>query len=349
MDMILFMTKKNRVTLADIAAACGVSKMSVSLALRNHPGVSEKTRALITQKAEELGYRPDPVLAALHRYSQNARSHEIRSTIAWLNTWTKPEQLRQHKEFDLYWSGAKEHAETLGYRLEEFRISEYPPARLDAIFKTRHIQGLLVPPQQNACSELEQFNWADYAIVRLGQSAALPKTHFVASAQVQNTIRVFDYAQQLGYQRIGFIGGFNYTRYFTAGYLWSQHKLPTSQQVPLLQMAPPYDTHQKLDQVNGWIAKHRPDAIITDKGKIPEMVHALGFRVPEDIAIATTSIHDTPINAGIDQRPGKIGRAAIRLLHALIIEQAFGIPDHCDELLIEGEWVDGSMMPRRDA
>jgi len=46
------------VTLDDIAARCGVHRMTVSRALRGFPHISAKTRASILQAASELGYDP---------------------------------------------------------------------------------------------------------------------------------------------------------------------------------------------------------------------------------------------------------------------------------------------------
>lgn len=45
-------------TLADIAAAAGLSQAAISLALRGKPGVSEATRARVTELAQGLSYRP---------------------------------------------------------------------------------------------------------------------------------------------------------------------------------------------------------------------------------------------------------------------------------------------------
>ena len=45
-------------TLADVAAAVGLSPAAVSLALRGRIGVSEATRARVIQAAETIGYRP---------------------------------------------------------------------------------------------------------------------------------------------------------------------------------------------------------------------------------------------------------------------------------------------------
>ena len=47
-----------------VAEAAGVSLNTVSLALRNHRRISVKTRQHVQQVAENLGYRPDPVVAA---------------------------------------------------------------------------------------------------------------------------------------------------------------------------------------------------------------------------------------------------------------------------------------------
>jgi LacI family transcriptional regulator len=47
-----------KITLAVIAAACKVTSMTVSLALRGDPKVSKETRSLVIETANKLGYRP---------------------------------------------------------------------------------------------------------------------------------------------------------------------------------------------------------------------------------------------------------------------------------------------------
>lgn len=339
--------KNRRTTLADIARACSVSKMTVSLALRNSTQISKETRDRVVQKAAELNYRPDPELAALHRYRHNARIKNIQATLAWINTWPQPKQLRAFKEFDLYWKGAYDHAQQLGYRLEEFATSAIPMERLATILRTRNIQGILLPPQYHTTEEFARFDWSTFAVVRFGQTIRNLKPHFVASTQMMNTILAFERTQQLGYQRIGFVHGIHEQQHFSAGYLWAQNKLPKKQQVPLFKIRRSDTPEQTCSRMDSWLQQTQPDALLTDVGKIPWFLKELGYRIPGDIGVATTSIHDTRIDAGIDQRPYNIGRAAIRLLSALIAEKAFGIPEYCDETLIEGRWVDGSMLPPR--
>ena len=52
-------------TLADIARALGVSKMTVSRAINNHPEISLETRARILDAAQRMNYRPNQFARAL--------------------------------------------------------------------------------------------------------------------------------------------------------------------------------------------------------------------------------------------------------------------------------------------
>jgi LacI family transcriptional regulator len=49
-------TNQKRVTLSNIAQACGVSLSAVSLALRGKPGISQETRERVVETAHALGY-----------------------------------------------------------------------------------------------------------------------------------------------------------------------------------------------------------------------------------------------------------------------------------------------------
>src|SRR5215831_3509818 len=57
--------KHMAVTLADIARELGVSKMTVSRAINNHPLVNHGTRERVLQVAQRLNYRPNQHARAL--------------------------------------------------------------------------------------------------------------------------------------------------------------------------------------------------------------------------------------------------------------------------------------------
>ena len=56
---------KNRIRLEDIAKKAGVSKMSVSLALRNDPSISKETIKSIKKIADSMGYVPNKIAQSL--------------------------------------------------------------------------------------------------------------------------------------------------------------------------------------------------------------------------------------------------------------------------------------------
>lgn len=58
---------KHRPTIADIARRAGVSKVAVSYALNDRPGVSPATRASVKAIAREIGWRPNSAARALTR------------------------------------------------------------------------------------------------------------------------------------------------------------------------------------------------------------------------------------------------------------------------------------------
>lgn len=180
--------KPARVSLRDIAKRIGVSHVTVSLALRDHSRISLVVRQKIRQAAEEMGYRPDPMLSALANYRKGKSAAPITATIAWINAWDDPPALRSHKEFDLYWKGAAATAEKFGYRLEEFQLGGHSkPQRLHQILASRGIRGLLLPPQRPH-PNWGDFPWGEYSVVRFGRSLQDPRTHLVTADQVANTV-----------------------------------------------------------------------------------------------------------------------------------------------------------------
>lgn len=348
---------KQRVTLKHIAKALGVSHATVSLALRNHPRISEKTKAKIRRKAEKMGYQPDPMLASLSKYRSAGAGNSAPATLAWINPLLKnPEKLCEYEEFRLYRQGAHAAAKESGYKLEEFECYQIQMKRLDVILKTRNIRGIVIAPliSTERPDDWEHFPWNDYATVAFGQRIQFPKVHFVSSDHVSNTILAFERALEKGYQRIGFVGGYRRRRMFGAGYLWAQQALPEPQRLPpFYHRDEPYA--QQLEMLQAWLAENKPDAIIIDSD-LYVMFKELGVAVPDDVGLATVSFDGAldvaiknKINAGVYQNPVEIGRSAIRILLSLLHDNKYGIPEVNHGTFVEGHWVDGSMLPDRES
>lgn len=339
-----------RISMRDIAKRIGVSHVTVSLALRDHPRISQTMRRRIRAAAEEMGYRPDPMLSALAHYRKGKSDAAITAGIAWINAWNNPADLRKYNEFDFYWKGASAAAEKYGYRLEEFRLGEqYTPKRLHQILSTRNIRGLLIPPQRPR-PDWDDFPWSEYSIVRFGRSLQIPRSHLVTADHVANTMLAFEKIRERGYRRIGFVTDETDMRLrghlFEGGYLTAQRLVAESERLPVFVMNEFPAAAQKKALV-AWLRNNQADAIITNMSKVPSMLQSMGVKVPDDVALAGTTVLDTNVDAGIDQHPEEIGRVGFLMLNSLINDGSRGIPTIFRQNLVEGSWVDGKSLPDR--
>jgi len=340
-----------RVTVYDIAEKAGVSHTTVALALRNHHRISEQRRKQINRIAKEMGYAPDPFLSTLSSYRAQINPAKVQSAIAWINHWEQPEQLRgAYREFDSYWRGAQAAAKRFGYRLDEVRWeADYSAKRFEQILLTRGIRGVLVPPHTVA-PDWGDFDWSKFSVIRFGLSVPSPDSHLVTADQLRAVLMAVRKIKELGYQRIGlvmpedadqrlggnFIGGFSAARQF--------YKLPAVAPFLIEERYYTEAPEKCLRLLQQWLTRHKPDALLTFVTQVPAMLQRLGWRIPQDIAVAGTGI-DVPVDAGIDQHSEAIGRMAVEMLVSQINLNERGEPADPCRILIESRWRDGSTMP----
>jgi LacI family transcriptional regulator len=334
----------------DIAQEVGVTRAAVSLALKNHPSISEARRKQIHDAAERLGYRPNAMATALSHHRHHSRFHPVQAALALINTYPDPTKLHAQPSFEDCWRGATMAAEKFGYRLEEFSANgNQPLKRLERIFLTRNIRGIIIgplPPGESGVN-WESFAWNKFSAVRCGYREKAPPFHFVTSAQAENTMLAFDKIRERGYKRIGFAGYWDKARMFGAGFLWSQHEPSLRSRVPPFLFSKETPELNQQRQFEQWLKKAKPDAILTDSLAVPTMLEKAGYRVPEDIGLAATNVRDMPVDAGIDQNPEEIGRVTTLAAISLIHDSDLGKPEFIREILVRGKWVDGKSLPFR--
>ena len=337
-----------RVTVYDIARKLGVSHSTVSLALRNHYRISVKRRDEVHKLAKEMGYSPDPLLSRLASY--HFKPVKIQSAIAWLNHWEQPDRLRKHREFDLYWRGALAAANRYGYNLEDIHwLPKYSARRFEQILLTRGIRGILIPPHQRA-PLWGDFDWSKFSIIRFGLSVPSPDSHLVTADQLRAVIMAVHKMAEYGYRRIGLVMPADGDRKLGGGFVGGFSCAGQSYHLPVV---PPFLAEEKvyvdqpkkaLQLFNQWLKKNKPDSVLTFMNETPAMLRQLGYRIPEDIGVAGTSM-DVPVEAGIDQHSEAIGRIAVESLVAQINLNERGEPTDPSRILVESRWRDGSSLP----
>jgi DNA-binding LacI/PurR family transcriptional regulator len=191
-------------------------------------------------------------------------------------------------------------------------------------------------------------------VIRFGLSVPTPDSHLVTADHLRGTIMALQRIDSYGYQRIGMVvcgdfdrrlGG-NYTGGFYAAEKLFRfpHTIP-----PLLTDERRYreSPGKAGDALAAWLRRHDPDAILTSVPQVPLMIRDRGYRIPQDIAVAGTSVYDVPVDSGINQNPEAIGRIAVEMLVAQINVNERGEPASPCRILVESLWQDGKSLPRR--
>ena len=346
--------KRRRLTMADVAAKLGISSVAVSMALRDHHRISRERRREIRRVAREMGFVPDPFLSALAAHCRQRVSAKEQGVLAWINHWKEPKRLRQFKEFDQYWRGANEAAVKFGYRVGEVRWeADCPSKRLEEILLARGIEGILLPPHHDLI-DWEDFDWNKFSVVRFGLSVPRPDANVVTSDTFRATVMAVSKIQEYGYRRIGLTvnGEFNQRAggNLLSGFYYAQKLLALKPALPPLLTFLNSRTAEELSRqkaaVDVWLKQHKPDALLISDIELPGMLRDLGYRIPQDMAVAGTTIQDIPgVDAGIDQHSEAIGRTAVETLLKQMNVNERGEPRHPTRILVEGRWRDGISLP----
>lgn len=340
------MLNRKRVTLADIARRCGVSLMTVSLALRGRGSLAKDTRARIKAVAEQLGYAPDPALAALVHYRTDKQRKLHANTLAYLTSFPTAQGWKPHYFYLQSWLGATERAARLGYRLDHFWATDpkVPPARLGDILKARGIQGVVVAPLPRGMSRLN-FPWQRFAAVATGPSLVEPLLHTVANNHYQGMQLAMERLTEVGYRRIGLVLDESVHRrlrgqYLAAFQLFQLERVKTRERVPPLRETSPDD--QRLVQ---WLQANRPDVVLYHDDRMLDRLRALRVRVPDDVGFASLGKLERPEITGVDLPPSVIGAAAIDRVDIMLRDGEVGIPERPLNFFVHGVWAPGLTAP----
>ncbi|MGD0651245.1 MAG: LacI family DNA-binding transcriptional regulator [Verrucomicrobiia bacterium] len=209
--------------------------------------------------------------------------------------------------------------------------------------------GAHLPRRQGEYPDWGDFHWEKFCVVRFGYTIHTPRAHLVSADQFFDSALAYGNIRRNGYQRIGLVTTAASGKWlrFLGGYLFAQAQAGAGPRLaPLLFPGNPGQESQP--KLVAWLKKTKPDAILTDQAALRGMLARAGYRVPEDLGLATTSPVNGNADAGICQNSDEIGKAAIQLLISLIHHNERGIPRVRREVLVEGEWVEGSTLPPRN-
>ena len=354
-----YVATKFRVVLREIADKTGISRMAVSLALRNKSGVSEATRKKVLKIAKGLGYEPDPEVARLLSHIRVKKPVNMNACLALLTSGATSQDWKLYLTERKYVEGAHARAKEYGYHIEEFWMNEpgMTLSRLGNIIWSRGIEGVIIAPLQSKLSEKAprsiRLDFNLFSAVEISETVEWPDLDRAVHDQYTSMFKALDELSDLNYKTIGLVLeealDLRVNGKWTAAYLryrnqWGAKRLPP----PLILDFP------RQPAFDRWFDRYRPNAIISVDRFGLHLLIERGLDIPGEVGYASLDVdgdaNEYPDVSGIDQNSEIVGAAAVDMLVAAIHRGHRGIPVYPLRSEVEGSWKPGkSTVKKRNA
>ena len=229
-----------RMNIRQLAKLCGVSRTTVSHALRDDRAVAESTRERVRRLAAEHDYHPDPDVALqMRRIASKGRSAHA-STIAMISPWPEQRAWRNNWILEQFHDGIIDRSEELGYRVDEFwvRAPGMSLSRLNLILSYRGIRGAVVLNHPEIAG-VAPFDFQGIAAVVLGRALVQPDLPAVDHDHFGGLNLALRELAGRGYRKIGlalfddFQERERTDRQWEAAFLLQQQTVPPRRRVPI--------------------------------------------------------------------------------------------------------------------
>ncbi len=329
-------------TLRSLARTLGLSRTTVSDALRGSPRVDPNTAARVRKAAREAGYRRNPLAGALMSELRRSRGTAFRGVLAAVdfNEPDRPDDAaRFHRELVL---GAETRATELGFKVEKFSVGHAGVSvqRLDSILQSRGIHGVILLPAWDE-PDLSNLDWTRFAGIYTDYIIERPALHSVCSDHYRSLLAALQRLAGLGYKQPGlFLQKHQDER---LQYRWGAAFRAFQESHPAIKPVPPLvaDTVTK-DEFCRWFRKHKPDVVLGHNTTAIEWMESCDASVPATHGfLCLNVIMKTRPCAGLDLQPRTLGARGTELLIAQLQRNETGIPEWPSTTTIPARWVDG--------
>lgn len=329
----------------DIADRVGLSKMSVSLALRRSSKLSPATVERVREVAREMGYVPDPLLRALNVHKNQLRPNHRGEVIAVVDNWLGHACQPCAGWLDAFWPELKQAATAIGYSPQRFSLTAQTAEQLQRILRARGITSLILLPDgprpQPALAT--QLNLGDFAVVQLGRGSGHEPLPTVTHDHFGAMLSVVEACVSRGYSRPAFLQLARHddacqSRYACA-FRAAVERQPACVALPVATFGAPNFPPLEVD---GYMRHHRPDVVIGTDAQLSKLVAAMGYNIPGRIGFACLE-SPTPAAAltGMHLNAPGLAAAAVDLIEKLLHGNVRGCLAHSQTMEIGGLMLEG--------
>jgi DNA-binding LacI/PurR family transcriptional regulator len=329
----------------EIATAAGVSRSTVSRALKSHPSISQATRERIVRLAEEMGYHENPFVTANMQRVRRAHPSRNKAIIAFLTPVALDKWFSGVHSYRKIYEGVQQQAHELGFDIDPISLHDQgiSDRRCNDIMQARGIDGVLIAPFENPFVRI-RLDWSRYSVATLGFIHIQPRLSYAACNHHFNMNLTLRHLRRLGYQRIGLAIPGRADRYaqgmFQSAYLLHSLRRTVGAAIPPL--VPAWLKDWNRDTFIAWFQEHQPDAIVCLTRDVRDWLDAENIAIPDEVGLAILSHHRHESDwSGIEQNTELVGAAGVRIISEQLMLNKRGRPEYPSTVYIEGDWVDG--------
>lgn len=329
-------------TLRSLARTLGLSRTTVSDALRGSPRVDPNTAARVKKAADDAGYQRNPLAGALMSELRRSRGSAFRGVVAAID-FNEPNRpaaaARYHRELI---GGAENRGTELGFKVERFAVGNggVSVQRLDSILQSRGIHGVMLLPVWDE-PDLTNLDWSTFAGIYTDYIIEHPALHAVCPDHYRSLLAALQRLERMGYRQPGlFLQKHQDER---LQFRWGAAFRAFQENHPEVKAIPPLivDTYSREDFVK-WFRKHKPDVVLAHNSEAIDWMEACGAKLPETHGFVSLNVWmKTRPCAGLDLQPRTLGARAVELLIAQLQRNETGIPQCPSTTTIPALWVDG--------
>lgn len=337
-------------TIRTLAAQLGLSRATVSEALRGVPRVSPDTVRRVREAAEAAGYKSNPLAAALMSQMRRSEGGSFRGVLALVEMEDdgRPGYAKQFpaKLFE----AARKRARELGFEAERLTVSEKGVSvkRLDGILKARGIHGVILLPCWTE-PRFDELDWPKYAGIYTDYVIHHPPLNTVCPDHHRNMVEALERVKAAGWKRPGLVLSKHIDerlnhRWEGAFMVMQSHHFG-AKPVPALRTE---GTSVEEEEFRVWFRKYKPDVVLSHWTRVIPWMAAEGASVPDKHGFVCLNVlmADVPC-AGIDLQPDLIGRRSAEAVIANLQQNDLGVPATSTVLSVAGKWMDGPTLARR--
>lgn len=339
--------------MADIALEVGVTKTTVSRALRGDPRISVETRARVEAAAARLGYRRDAalsVIAAMRWKGQGERgltlAHLLDVNPAYEHFFTAEGHYR----------GAWEASRKLGYGRDAINAWTYPsPEALVRVLDARGVAGLVVHPFMRE-AWFDVLPWRRWHAVGVGlgrRSGRFPGPSVEVAADVSWLCDALARALvEAGERRVHVVNFAEVER------LVGLHRAPLAYLAEAGRrlggldvghaLFPPENGDQPPEAFRAWLERERPRVVLGCNNTIYWWLRTLGVALPGAVRYASLVLNPmdsaAAVVSGMDTRLVDQGAAAVEVVDSLIRNHRTGADAAAREVLLRPRWFAGATL-----